>query len=474
MATVAIIDPVSRIEGHLKIEIEIDAGMITKAKMCGTLFRGFEQLIKGRAPEDAPIITQRICGVCPVSHCQASVQAVESVAGWTPGRNTRLLRNLILGANYIQSHILHFYVLSAVDFTPGPQHAPWTPAWNTDMRPGCESIMNNFAAALTARRQAHEMGAIFCGKLPHAAANVPGGVTASVTTAKIDAFREYLSSLTNFIQDRYVPDVERIGEIYEDYLTLGAGPENLLAFGGFPEEGEGMLFSGGYLEAGHVAPSKDFGSDDITEQVTHSWYQDDFGRPPAQGATVPQYPKEEAYSWLKAPRLFDKPFETGPLARMVICGAYAGGVSVLDRHLARAYETLKIARAMKRWIGELQIGSAFDPDYRTGTGSGQGLMEAPRGALGHWVSVAGDGTISNYQVITPTCWNASPKDDQGAMGPLEQALIGLPVANEKEPIEALRVVHSLDPCLACAVHLFRPSGESITEIVTGAANGRCS
>jgi hydrogenase large subunit len=471
MATVAIIDPVSRIEGHLKLEIEIDSGTITKAKMCGTLFRGFEQLIRGRAPQDAPIITQRICGVCPVSHCQASVQAIEAIAKWTPDKNTRLLRNLILGSNYIQSHILHFYVLSAVDYTPGPQHAPWTPAWSTDIRSGCESIMGHFTGALTARRQAHEMLAIFGGKMPHLAANVPGGVTASVTSEKIAAFREHLTSLTKFIQDPYIPDVQLVGEVYEDYLTLGAGPGNLLAFGGFQEESNRLLFPAGCLEAGQTEPFVDFDSNDITEFVTHSWYQDDPGRPPAQGITIPQYPKADAYTWLKSPRLFDKPFETGPLARMKISGEYTGGISALDRHLARAYETLKVAQAMQRWLDELQTGSAFDPDFNTGIGSGEGLMEAPRGALGHWISVADDGTIANYQLITPTCWNASPKDDQGVMGPLEQALVGLPVINEKEPIEALRVVHSLDPCLACAVHAFRPSGESIVEVCTGAANG---
>lgn len=471
MATIAIIDPVSRIEGHLKLEIEIDAGTITDAKICGTLFRGFEQLIKGRPPGDAPIITQRICGVCPISHAQASVEAVESVAGWTPGTNARLLRNLILGANFIQSHILHFYVLSAVDFTPGPQNVPWTPAWDSDVRSGCESIMDHFTGALVARRQAHEMGAIFSGKMPHGASNVPGGVTASVTTEKIKAFRAYLQSLTSFIRDAYIPDVELVGEVYEDYFSLGAGPGNLLAFGGFAEGTDSLLLPGGYLEAGQTQPSKDFSSSDINEYVTHSWYQDDSGLSPAQGETIPQYPKADAYTWLKSPRLFDQPFETGPLARMIISGNYSGGISVIDRHLARAYETRIVAQAMAGWLDELQTGSAFDADYRTGTGSGQGLMEAPRGALGHWISVGDDGNISNYQVITPTCWNASPMDNQGVKGPLEQALIGLPVADAQQPIEALRVVHAIDPCLACAVHVFRPSGECITKACAGPRNG---
>ena len=153
---------------------------------------------------------------------------------------------------------------------------------------------------------------------------------------------------------------------------------------------------------------------------------------------------------------------------MIIAGEYEGGVSTMDRHLSRAYETKMIAEAMGKWLSELKSGSAFDPYYSTGTGSGEGLTEAPRGALGHWISVGDDGKISNYQVITPTCWNASPMDALGVQGPLEQALTGLAVMNEEEPVEALRVIHSMDPCLACAVHAFRPSGEPITTIHTGA------
>lgn len=472
MAILKIIDPVSRIEGHLKVEIEIDGGAVTDAKLSGTLFRGFERLVEGRSPEDAPIITQRICGVCPISHAQASVMAVEAVSGWKPLPNVRLLRNLILGSNYIQSHILHFYVLSAVDFTPGLAHAPWTPAWTSDIRPGLSVIMDHFTTALSARRQAHEMGAIFSGKMPHAAANVPGGVTSSITTDKINAFRTYLSSLTGFIQNTYIPDVERIGDVYADYFSIGAGPGNMLSFGVFEEDGGAKLFQGGYLEAGQSDPSNHFTSSDIREYVTYSWFANDQGLSPAQGVTLPQYPKGDAYSWLKAPRLFDKPFEAGPLARMMVAGEYGAGVSVLDRHLARAYETLKIAQAMERWLGELQTGSPFDPSYNVGTGSGEGLTEAPRGALGHWISVGNDGKISRYQVVTPTCWNASPKDNAGVKGPLEQALIGIPILNASEPVEALRVIHSFDPCLACAVHAFKPGGETIAILHTGDTHGR--
>jgi hydrogenase large subunit len=144
---------------------------------------------------------------------------------------------------------------------------------------------------------------------------------------------------------------------------------------------------------------------------------------------------------------------------MKVNGDYRGGISVMDRHLARALETLKIAKAMDGWLDQLQVDqTAYDDYFDQYSGVGAGMSEAPRGALGHWVQID-EGKITHYQVITPTCWNASPRDDQGVPGPMEQALIGTPVENPDQPIEALRVIHSFDPCLSCAVHIMRPDGK---------------
>ncbi|MDM8525852.1 nickel-dependent hydrogenase large subunit [Desulfococcaceae bacterium HSG8] len=461
MATIKIVDPVSRIEGHLKLEIEIDQGKITDAKASGTLFRGFENLLIGRVPEDAPLLTQRICGVCPVSHGQASVLALEDVTAWKPNTNGRILRNLVLGSNFIQSHILHFYVLSVVDFAAGPSTTPWIPAWNSDMRSGLDGVAAHLTSALDARRQAHEMGAIFGAKLPHAATYVPGGLTPEITSEKISNFQNYLDSLITFIDNVYIPDVESVGVVYPDYASIGAGPENLLAYGVFEEADQTRFFRAGYMKKGDSAPSADINTSDITEHVTNSWYVQDSGLSPSVGKTDPLYPKGDAYSWVKSPRLSDILFEVGPLARMKVSGNYTGGISVLDRHKARALEASKIAHRMKEWLGEISSGSGYDDSFSQGTGSGEGLTEAPRGALGHWVSIGSDGKISHYQVITPTCWNASPRDDLGVRGPLEQALIGTPILDESQPIEAIRVVHSFDPCLACAVHVMRPDGRPV-------------
>ncbi len=452
MSTIKIIDPVTRIEGHLKIKIETDQGKITDAKASGTLFRGFENLLAGRVPEDAPLLTQRICGVCPVSHAQASVLALEDVSKWKPDTNGRILRNLVLGSNFIQSHILHFYVLSLVDFVAGPSTTPWAPAWDSDMRPGLDDVAGHLTKALEARRQAHEMGAIFGGKLPHLASYIPGGLTAEITSEKITRFQTCLDALITFIDNVYIPDVESVFEVYSDYGSIGVGPENLLAYGAFEEADQSRLFQAGYMKKGETAVSTDFDSSRITEHVTHSWYAQEAGLSPSAGKTDPQHPKDDAYSWIKSPRLSDIPFEVGPLARMKINGNYAGGVSVLDRHKARALESSKIAHRMKAWLGEISGGPGYDSSFSQVTGAGEGLTEAPRGALGHWVNIGSEGKIIHYQVITPTCWNASPMDNIGVKGPLEQALVGTPISDETQPVEAIRVVHSFDPCLACAVH----------------------
>ncbi|GAB4273313.1 MAG: periplasmic [NiFeSe] hydrogenase large subunit [Deferrisomatales bacterium] len=462
MATIQIMDPVTRIEGHMKVEVTIDAvggqQQVVDARCSGTLFRGFETVLQGRAPSDAPVLTQRICGVCPVSHGTASVLALESAAHHLPPTNARLLRNLVLGSNFVMSHILHFYVLAALDYAQGPQTAPWTPAWEVDLRPGLDGVVAHLGQALEARRRAHEMGAVFAGKMPSPHSFMPGGFTGVPTAEKVAQFRSHLDWLRHFIDTVYLPDVLAVANLYSDYFTVGAGCQNLLAYGVFEQDdaGQQKLLAPGYVE-GPGSPVGAVSDWDITEAVTYSWYADATGGlPPHEGATQPTYPKGDAYSWLKAPRYQSRPFEVGPLARMWVNGDYSRGISVMDRHAARAYETAKVAAAMVDWLDQLDLAApVYDGNYDPDVGEGVGLTEAPRGALGHWVRLSG-GKIDHYQVITPTCWNASPRDDRGVPGPMEQALIGTPILDPERPIEALRVIHSFDPCLSCAVHVMRP------------------
>lgn len=468
MQTIKIIDPVTRIEGHMKVEIAVDTiggeQQIVDARCTGTLFRGFEVLLKGRNPLDAPVITQRICGVCPISHGQTAVLALENVSEWIPTLNAVLLRNLTLGANFIQSHILHFYLLAALDYVDGPAASPWQPAWQSDMRGGLDGVIANLPGALEARRRAHEMGAVFGGKMPASHAYIPGGFTATPTKSRIERFRQHLSWLTDFIRNRYLSDVHSLGEVYLDYLNVGAGCGNLMAFGVFETDTAYLdrLLPGGFIEDGGTGVQNVVNGGDIREAVKYSWYADETGNlNPKNGHTRPLYPKGDAYSWLKAPRFRDKPFEVGPLARMWMKGDYQNGISVMDRHLARAQEALLIAGAMEDWLNQIEVGKpAYDETFDQYSGAGVGMSEAPRGALGHWIRIV-DGKIDAYQVITPTCWNASPRDDAGVPGPMEQALMGTPIQNPDQPVEALRVIHSFDPCLSCAVHIMRPDGEPV-------------
>jgi hydrogenase large subunit len=490
MPTVTSIDPVSRLEGHLKINVTVDqvngVQQVVDAQASGTMFRGLETILVNRPPTDAPDITQRVCGVCPVSHGMAAVEALESAAGLQVPDNARIMRNLVLGANFVQSHILHFYHLAALDYIDGPAMPPWQPSWSADKRIDAATtgvLVGHYVTALDMRRQAHEMGALFGGRLPHPPAFVPGGFTNSVRPDRIANFQTYLSILLPFIQNTYLPDVAALASFYPDYFKIGGGAGNLLAYGVFDLDASGVSK---LLKRGRVTNSSRGGDDgeggsrssagsvdptQITEQVSYSWYANSSNNlPPSSGATTPQYPKNGAYSWLKAPRYQNVPYEVGPLARMTVNGDYTNGISVMDRHKARALEALKVAQALQTWVAQLNPSAPVYQQYSTpGQASGMGLTEAPRGALGHWVSI-NNRKIANYQIVTPTCWNASPKDGAGHRGPLEQAVIGTPIANMAQPVEVLRVIHSYDPCLSCAVHVMRPK-EGVRIFALGAHPG---
>jgi hydrogenase large subunit len=469
------IDPVTRIEGHLDIEVSIEYvdgfQQVIDARSSATMFRGFEIILKDRDPRDATIYTQRICGVCPVSHAMASTLNLESAFGVLPPDNGRILRNLVLGANFIMSHILHFYHLAALDYinTEGVvDMSPWIPRYITpDMVTGeaAQMLVGHYVQALEMRRKAHQMGAIFGAKLPCTSTFVPGGCTEVVTTEKTSDFSILLSELRGFIDNIYIPDVLAVAGLFPEYYEIGQGCGNLIAYGVFDLDAEGsskLLTRGRYTDGGIIY---DVNPAEITEFVKFSRYTPESGNlPPEYGETEPQIDKPDAYSWIKSPRYLDIVHEAGPLARMWVNGDYSNGISVLDRIAARALECKKVANAMVGWLDELVVDAPVYeyseiPDVATGVG----MTEAPRGALGHWIEIS-NSKISRYQVITPTAWNASPRDDFGKRGPIEEALIGTPVEDIEQPIEVLRVIHSFDPCIACAVHLIRPEGQVLGKL----------
>ncbi len=463
MKITAAFDPVTRIEGHLNIEISVDTvdgvQQVVEARAIGGLFRGFEKLLIGRDPRDAQHITERICGVCPVAHGMASVRALDAAFGVTIPENARILRNLVNGSNFVESHILHFYLLSVPDYIQGPVKPPWQADWPIDRRftqAQNDQLMAHYLQALTIRRKADQMTAVFGGKIPHPPTFIPGGFTANPRSERIAEFKALLAEVTEFIQGSYLPDVQLLAETYPEYTQIGRGPEHLMAFGAFDLDnaGSSRLFNGGVAWNGsdEIEP---LDTDAINEHVRYSWFRDAEPAHPSQGKTEPQNPKAGAYTWLKAPRYTDQPMEVGPLARMWVSGRYQEGVSTVDRHLARALEAETLALAMADWVEELDPdGPVYTSNSVPYTAAAQGLTEAPRGALGHWIEIA-EQKIAHYQVISPTTWNVSGRDNHGVPGSLEQALLGTPVENADQPIEVMRVIHSYDPCLDCATHVTR-------------------
>ena len=553
-----VVDPVTRIEGHLKIETEVVDGKVTGAWSTGTLFRGIETILKDRNPEDAWLFTQRLCGVCTYVHGSSSVRCVEDAAGVTIPENARVIRNLLMGAQYLHDHPVHFYHLHALDWVDivsaldgDPQKAKQlalglanelgteTPpsidfaavkaqlqafVSNGQLGPFANAywghsayrfnpdenllLAAHYLEALKMQAKTARLHAIFGGKNPHVQSLRVGGVTCrhDINNARIDEFRRLLSEARHFIDTVYIPDMVYLTRKYgipgpagDSWIALG-GNVNFLACGEFPmtsQEPQSLFFPQGIiidgrksLETHSVLNVQPLDTAQIKEHAQYSWYQNNTALHPSVGETVPNYTgynTDASYSWLKAPRYDGLPMEVGPLARMLV--AYGSGMaeaqgaingflsdadlpdisamfSVLGRVAARALETQIIAHAMDDWLDELTRGigrSAYQPTPTPVSGTGMGLNEAPRGAIGHWINIQNQ-KIANYQMVVPSTWNFGPRCAAGLAGPMEKALEGIPVVEMDKPLEILRTVHSLDPCIACAVHVIDPESDRAYEI----------
>lgn len=476
MAQKIIIDPVTRIEGHLKVEVEVDGGKVINAWTSGTLFRGFELIMKGRDPRDAQQIMQRICGVCPTGHATAGTLALDDAFGIEPPPNGRIIRNLILGSNFIQSHVLHFFHLAALDYVKGPDVPPFIPRYEADYRlPEAVNkvAVESYLKALEIRRLAQEMLAIWGGKMPHVQAIVPGGVTEVPDTQKIYEFKWRLANLISFVDDVYVPTVKAVAEVYSDWLDIGRGCMNMMAYGGFPlQEGtdhvkKEKFFPSGVYVRGQYRPLE---PDKIAEEVKYSWFADDTGgNSPTEAVIVPEPTKKDAYSWLKAPRYNGEAMEVGPLARQWVAkqkdvvGLGDKAFSVMGRHFARAVECSMVAHAMDEWVLQLEPGKPVCTPHKVpASAQGMGLTEAARGALGHWHKIE-HGRTAVLNAVVPTTFNASPRDGKGVPGPMEQAIIGAPVKDANNPVEIVRIIRSFDPCFGCAIHVMTPDKKLISQ-----------
>jgi hydrogenase large subunit len=571
MAKRIVIDPITRIEGHLRIEVEVKDGAVVDAYSSGTMVRGFEKILMGRDPRDAWAFTERACGVCTTVHALASVRTVEDALDITVPPNAELIRNLMFYTQYMQDHVVHFYHLHALDWVDvvsalnadpkktseiAQSISDWpksSPKYFADVQARLKTFVasgqlgifangywghsayklpaevnllgtTHYLEALEWQKDIVRIHTIFGGKNPHPNYLV-GGVPCAINVDDANAVNAerlaYVGTLldeaTDFIEKVYIPDLLAVAGFYKDWGAIGGGLENYLAYGDLPTNGYAdppkFKFPRGAIlkrNLNEVLPVDGKDATQVQESVSHSWYEyadgNDAAKHPWDGETKFKYtgPKppydqlnvEEKYSWLKTPRWKGNPMEVGPLARLLV--AYASGnaevkeavdgalkalsvpvtalFSTLGRTAARGLETQLIARWSKEFYAQLLANikngdsrtfnnEKWDPERWPDEAKGVGMSEAPRGALAHWIVIR-DKKIANYQLVVPSTWNASPRDGKGQRSSYEAALIGTPVKNPDQPLEILRTIHSFDPCIACAVHLYDEKGRYLNQVTT--------
>ncbi|MBI1217317.1 MAG: hydrogenase 1 large subunit [Rhodobacteraceae bacterium] len=573
-----VVDPITRIEGHLRIEAETSAdGSITSAYSSGTMVRGIELILNGRDPREAWAFAQRICGVCTLVHGIASVRAVENALNYPIPPNAQLIRNLMIAAQYVHDHVMHFYHLHALDWVdvvsalkadPAATSAlaqsisSWpksSPGYFADVQKKIKTFVEggqlgifangfwgnpgfklppeanlmavaHYLEALAWQREVVQIHTIFGGKNPHpnfAVGGSPspisvnpgasGGVSGTaLNMAGLDQIKSVIAKMQTFVDQVYVPDTLAIASYYKDWFTRGEGVGNFMTYGDFPENGMSdpstWLIPAGVIlnrDLSTVHPIDMNSPDEIQEFVSHSYYDYSGGKAkglhPYVGETNLHYtgPKppyeqldvEKDYSWLKSPRWKGNVVEVGPLARVLML--YAKGheptkaladmalkqldlpltamFSTMGRTAARTLESKIVADQMSVWYanlvanikaGDMAVHSEakWDPSTWPAGAKGVGFMEAPRGALAHWV-VINNGKIANYQAVVPSTWNAGPRDPDGKPGPYEAALMdNHQLFDPKQPLEIQRTIHSFDPCIACAVHVTDPDGAELVQI----------
>lgn len=570
-----VIDPVTRIGGHLRIETSVSGGAVQDAWSSGTMFRGLELVLPGRDPRDAWMFAERICGMCTGVHALGSVRAVENALRISIPRNARLIRNLLAGTQFVQDHVVQFYQLQSFDWvdvaaalTADPiataalakaqsDHPQSTVEYFRGVQSRLQTLFSSgqlglfaqgywghpayalapaedlllvahYFEAIDWQRTLMRIHTLLGGISPHAATFIVGGMAVvppwggparassgehpqqvdrkspdALSTTGLTDIGDIIDIARRFVDEVYVPDVALLTRAYGDWASIGRGRANFLAYGEFPENDEGSahLMPAGRVMDGDVTGSLPIDQSGVAETVVHSWYTYDGDaaalKPPAQGQTVPAYAGPalpittlegaDRYSWLKAPRYQDDAMEVGPAARLLVAYAAAdsgvrarvdaatagiGGsplalASTLGRTVARSLEVQMLVGRFTDWLRQLQANLAqgdlavaditkWDPDSWPSSASGFSLGEGPRGAVGHWLSIAGR-QVDTYQIVDASTWNASPRDEQGRRGALEEALVGTPVSDPDRPLEILRTVHSFDPCTACAVHAYDPT-----------------
>jgi len=482
-----ILGPFNRVEGELSVKLDIQDGHIADAWITSPLYRGFEQILRGKAPEDAIAIAPRICGICSVAQSAASAAALRDAAGIDMPESGRHAINLMLATENLADHFTHFYHFFMPDFAR-PVYS--VKHWHGSVVHRFQALKGEHAKkALQARANWFHMLGVLAGKWPHTLAIQPGGSTRPIDKSEkigllntLYSFRETLEqtvfgdSLEAITELDTMADLEawRHREPWQqsDLRTflhiaddlqlaeLGVSRARLLSYGAYARADKGHHFRSGITGAG----SQEVDTRQIYEDASHAWLVHDVARHPSIGSTVPENDlREPAYSWSKAPRYQRQVCETGALARQVADGHPLArdlythtGSNVATRVIFRLWELARVVLMMEDWIRALTPGKPFCHSAPIPAGNellyGAGLIEAARGSLGHWLTIR-KGQIENYQIVAPTTWNFSPRDEQGTPGALEQALIGTSVnPADDNPVQAQHIVRSYDPCMSCTVH----------------------
>ncbi|CZF78837.1 Periplasmic [NiFeSe] hydrogenase large subunit [Grimontia celer] len=490
----------NRVEGDLEFELDVEDGKVIDARCIGVMYRGFEQIMIGRTPRDAAVITPRVCGICGTAHLYAATLALEQIWNVKVPPNATYIRNLCLLTEGIQNDIRQSFLMFLVDFCHDAYRS----------HPLYQDIMTAFEpfkgrhhlGALEQSRDAVGIIALFGGQWPHSSYMLPGGVVGKPSIRKVIESRDIINKLIRWYEsavigdslenwmaessaDTFLASLDNNQSRSQSALGLftrfsrsiglhntGFGTGNMLSFGAVSDPlnpGNYAMSSGVYDAAsGEIQP---LDQSLIEEHVRYSWFrQYQGGRHPHKGETIPDYQSEsDRYTWAKAPRYNGNVMQTGPMAELIIGGDplvaafhQKEGASTWLRQFSRlrriGYSLIQMKQTVEA-LSQNVNGDFFLPPNPEDEidGKGFGMIQAARGGLGHWISIK-DGVIDRYQIITPTAWNASPRDSHGQHGHWEQSVIGLPVEDVENPLMVGHVIRSHDPCLVCTVHML-PTGK---------------
>lgn len=453
MATRITIEPITRISGPLSIEVEIEKNKIVNVKSSGVLFRGFESMLEGRPPLDAIYFTERICGICSTAHGVVASLALEDALKVKPDENGVRVRDFAHGADFIQNIIRQICLFVFPDYVK-IKEVPGSIDYDFRLPDKLtRKISEDYLKALEYSRFAHEMVAIIGGKAPHNHGVFVGGTTANLDASKIIRLKYLLEQIYEFICTDMIEDINIISAYYPEYFKMGAGTKNLLTFGLFndlPEKELVYVYPSVYIDDKKSSVDVDA----IKEGVEYSWYKNTKSNTvPSEKPSELDIKKPGAYTFVKAPRYKGKVVQVGPLARMILSDNYKYSVSTMDRLIARVLEGKLLSERMLKLLDLITPTEAVQNQYIIPeSAEGKGLYDAVRGALGHWIKIE-NGVIKNYDIITPTVWNLSPKDSMSQHGAIEESLIGTEIENVKSPVEIGRIIRSFDPCISCATHV---------------------